>query len=311
MRGCRTVHTLSRARWTVSACYKCGVNPSHRFADLIPAIVAATAFAVADVTTKVTLNAEAGPLTMALFRGLIGVPLLLAWLFVGTRPVPLMPAQRNLSLLVGAIFSANVFFLFLAFERMEVAVTVLVYFTYPLFTGFAAAALGLERLGVAGAAAAMVAFAGLALIVGAQPAGIAVAGIAFGLLASLARVAILLLTRARLTGADARLISVWSMSAAALVFVAMTLVTGHWQPPTTALGWWALIASCVAMMIAVVAIFISTARIGPFRTALFMNLEPLLATAGSAAFLGETFTPLQALGGALMIAALVAFQLRR
>ena len=55
----------------------------------------------------------------------------------------------------------------------------------------------------------------------------------------------------------------------------------------------------------------STVRIGPFRTALFMNLEPLLATIGSAVFLGEVITPLQALGGAMMIAALVAFQLRR
>ena len=58
-------------------------------------------------------------------------------------------------------------------------------------------------------------------------------------------------------------------------------------------------------------IFISTASIGPFRTALFMNLEPLLATIGSGIFLGEVITPIQGLGGAVMIGALVAFQMRR
>jgi drug/metabolite transporter (DMT)-like permease len=58
-------------------------------------------------------------------------------------------------------------------------------------------------------------------------------------------------------------------------------------------------------------IFTSTVRIGPFHTALFMNLEPPLAAIGSALFLGEVITPLQALGGVVMIAALVAFQLRR
>jgi drug/metabolite transporter (DMT)-like permease len=42
-----------------------------------------------------------------------------------------------------------------------------------------------------------------------------------------------------------------------------------------------------------------------------MNLEPLLATAISAPLLGEIITPLQALGGAVMLGALVAFQLRR
>lgn len=280
-------------------------------AALIPALVAATAFAIADVTTKVTLNADAGPLTMAVFRGLIGLPLLLAWLLVGTRPIALSAAHRNLSLLVGVLFAGNVYFLFEAFARMDVPLTVLVYFTYPLFTGLAAAATGLERLGAAGSAAAAVAFAGLALIVGAHPGGLAIAGIGFALLASIARVAILLITRATLGGADARLISVWSMVGATVTFVLAALVTRHWQPPVTAIGWWALIAASVAMMVAVLTIFISTARVGPFRTALFMNLEPLLATLGAAVFLGELITPVQALGGAVMIAALVAFQLRR
>jgi drug/metabolite transporter (DMT)-like permease len=42
-----------------------------------------------------------------------------------------------------------------------------------------------------------------------------------------------------------------------------------------------------------------------------MNLEPLLTTIGSALFLAEVLTPLQALGGAVMLAALVMFQLRK
>ena len=58
-------------------------------------------------------------------------------------------------------------------------------------------------------------------------------------------------------------------------------------------------------------LFVSIQRVGPFRSALIMNLEPLLATVISAAVLGEFITPLQALGGAIMLAALVAFQLRR
>jgi drug/metabolite transporter (DMT)-like permease len=42
-----------------------------------------------------------------------------------------------------------------------------------------------------------------------------------------------------------------------------------------------------------------------------MNLEPPLTVVGSALFLGDVITPLQACGAAVMIAALVAFQLRR
>jgi hypothetical protein len=39
--------------------------------------------------------------------------------------------------------------------------------------------------------------------------------------------------------------------------------------------------------------------------------QPLLTAIGSALFLAEVLTPLQALGGGIMLAALVMFQLRR
>jgi drug/metabolite transporter (DMT)-like permease len=280
-------------------------------AALVPALVAAAAFAFADVATKVTLHAEASVLTMALFRGIVGVPLLVIFLLAGTRPTSLNTSQRNLSLLIGVLFAGNVYFLFKAIEAMEVPIAILVYFTYPLLTGLAAAASGLERLGLAGTLAAIAAFAGLALIVGAHPGGVAIAGVVAGLLASSVRVIILLITRMKLHGADARLITVWSMLAASAVFAMASLVTWQWQPPVTGIGWFALIGASITMVIAVYCVFVSTAKIGAFRTALFMNLEPLLATIGAWIFLGETITLLQAFGGAMMIAALVAFQLRR
>ncbi len=42
-----------------------------------------------------------------------------------------------------------------------------------------------------------------------------------------------------------------------------------------------------------------------------MNLEPLMTAALSAVVLGDRMTPLQVLGGAMMIAALCFFQMRR
>jgi drug/metabolite transporter (DMT)-like permease len=42
-----------------------------------------------------------------------------------------------------------------------------------------------------------------------------------------------------------------------------------------------------------------------------MNLEPLVSTLASMALLGEVLTPVQAVGGVLMLAALFAFQTRR
>jgi probable blue pigment (indigoidine) exporter len=285
--------------------------PAGKLAQLAPAIIGASSFGFADVMTKLTLQSGADVLTMALFRGLVGLPLLAAWLYVGVRAKPLGAREKWIALGIGVLFAGTVYWLFKAIEIVTVPVAILTYFVYPLLTGLAAGAIGLEPIGPRGALTAFAAFLGLALMIGAHPGGVALAGIAFGLAAAVSRMITLLLTRAKLSGADSRLVSWYSILSATAVFALMALVTWNWQPPQTTLGWFALTGGSVAMTIAVLAVFISTVRIGPFRTALFMNLEPLLATIGSVVLLGETIAPLQALGGAVMIGALVLFQLRR
>ena len=49
----------------------------------------------------------------------------------------------------------------------------------------------------------------------------------------------------------------------------------------------------IATTAGILFIFVSTMRIGPFRTALIMNLEPLMAMIISAFALGEVITPIQ------------------
>ena len=93
------------------------------------------------------------------------------------------------------------FFLFKAIEAMEVPVAILTYFSYPLLTGLAAAAFGVERLGLAGALAALAAFSGLGLpMIGAHPGGVALIGVACALISACSRVVILLLTRSEAAG---------------------------------------------------------------------------------------------------------------
>src|SRR5262249_53710127 len=133
----------------------------------------------------------------------------------------------------------------------------------------------------------------------------------FALAASCLRTTMLLLTRATLRDADSRLNTWYSMLSSTGLFVIASLATWNWHPPQGAIGWFALFVVSTAVTIAVLALFVSIDRIRPFRSALVLTLEPLLATAMSAPLLGETITPLQALGGAVMLGALIAFQMRR
>jgi drug/metabolite transporter (DMT)-like permease len=284
---------------------------SGALASLGPALLGATSFAVADVLSKFALKAGADPLTLSTVRGVLGLLTVLAWLQLGERPPPLAPRAKWISLGLGVIFAANIFLLFSAFQVVEVPIAILTYFVYPLLTGLVAAATGLDKLTWRGLAAAVVAFLGLALMIGAHPAALAVWGIIAALGAACCRVVMLLVTRAELQGVDARLITWYSLASSSALLALISLVTLTWQPPETVGGWLAVIAVSIAVTTGIMGVFASTMRIGPFRTALFMNLEPPLATLGSALLLGELITPLQALGGAIMIGALVAFQLRK
>jgi drug/metabolite transporter (DMT)-like permease len=218
---------------------------------------------------------------------------------------------RWIALGIGVLFAGVIFCLFKAIEMIDVPTAVLTYFAYPLLTGLLASASGLEPLRWRGGICAVAAFVGLAVMIGAHPAGLALAGIAYALGAACCRAVMLVVTRASLMGADARLTTWYSLVSSALLFVAASLAGGAWNLPQGGGAWGALVVMSLASTAAILFVFLSTVRIGPFRTALIMNLEPLTATVLSAFVLGEAITPVQGVGSGIMLAALVAFQLWR
>ena len=91
----------------------------------------------------------------------------------------------------------------------------------------------------------------------------------------------------------------------------MSVVLGAPAFPHTTIGWVGFFGVCVCSTTSMLGLFASTVRIGAFRTALLMNLEPVVSTILSVVVLGEVLTPVQFVGGAIMVLALCAFQVRR
>ena len=276
----------------------------------VPGLAAAIALGVSDVLAKIIIGSGCGVLTMLSFRSAVGLAFMAVWLRFGPPP-PANARVRRISLGVGVLFAALIFCLFKAIEVTDVPTAILTYFIYPLLTGLVAAATGLESLRWQGAVCALAAFVGLGVMIGAHPAGLVLSGVVYGLGAACCRTGVLVVTRAFLVGADARLTTWYSVVAQLAIFVAVSLATQTWQPPQTGGGWTALMALSLATTAGILFVFVSTMRVGAFRTALIMNVEPLVAMVLSALVLAELVTPLQALGSGIMLAALVAFQVWR
>ncbi len=276
----------------------------------VPGIAAAITFGISDVLVKLVLLSGCDPLTMASFRSVISLPFLALWLRIGPKPAA-DARVRWASMGIGLLFAVIVLSLYKSIELIDVPTAILTYFAYPLLTGIVASLAGLETLRWRGGVCAVAAFCGLAVMIGAHPAGLAFAGVAFALGAACCRTAYLLATRAFLAGADVRLMTWYSVVSSTAVFVVVSFGTQTWNGPQTTAGWATLVGLALTTTASVVFIFMSTQRIGPFRTALIMHIEPLVVMLLSALLLDELITPIQGVGSAIMLAALVAFQLWR
>jgi drug/metabolite transporter (DMT)-like permease len=286
------------------------VKPDTQRLALGSGVVAAISFALSDTLAKFVFVAGGDVLTLALIRGAIGLGIMCIYLRLDP-PKPSTPRVRMIALGLGVLFAAVVYGLFKAIELITVPIAVLTYFAYPLLTGIGGFMFGIERLSWQGALAALVAFLGLALMIGAYPRALSIVGLAFAVEAALCRTAFLLIARTALQKLDPRLTTWYSLLSSTAVFAIGAAATLNWQAPQTAYGWIAVLIVSVCTAVAVLTLYMSTIRIGPFRSALIMNLEPLLAALISIPLLGEVLTPIQAVGGAIMLVALVVFQLRR
>jgi drug/metabolite transporter (DMT)-like permease len=279
--------------------------------QLGPVLIAAVTFTVSDLFAKIALESGADVLTVLSSRGIVGIVFVSVWLRLGTPAVALTSPARWISLALGLVLIGNLFGVFKAIELIPVSIAILTYFIYPLLTGLIGAATGIDRLTWRGGATAIVAFLGLALIIGANPADLATLGILAAIGGALCRTAVLLISRATLKTADARLVTWYTLLSSTSVFVVLSLAAWSWHYPQTTSGWVAFIGIGFLTTAAILALYVSTQRIGPFRTALFMNLEPFMTAVLSAIVLGDRMTPLQIFGGVVMIAALCVFQMRR
>ena len=283
----------------------------QRSAALLPGIASALSFSAADVLGKIVFNDGMDVLSFATARGMLTTLFFWFWLRHAPPSRPHTRRERMVSLTIGVMFAANTFALLLAIQLLPLSIAILTYFAYPLLTGLAGAATGIDRVGVRGLLAALVAFIGLAMMLGARVGDVDAFGIASSLFAAGMRVVTLLITRQSLYATDARINTWYSLAPSALVFLLASVLTQTWNAPASLLGWSAFAGMTLTSTLSVLLIFVSISRIGPFRTALIMNLEPLVSTLASIALLGEVLTPVQAGGGILMLVALFAFQLRR
>ena len=217
--------------------------------------------------------------------------------------------ERLLLLGLGVFFALGVFSFYKAIEILRVPLAILTFYVNPLIIGVLGALVGFERPSGRILLFALASLAGLALATGASPEAVDAAGIAYALLAAALTAAVLVVSTHRLSHVNAKSRTFWMMTSTSATLAASTLAGDAFMWPKSALGMGAVAGICVLYAIGLVALFTSATRIGPLRTGLAMNLEPIVAIGGSWLLLGQGLTPAQLAGGALVIAGVLGAQM--
>ena len=259
--------------------------------------------------------------TAVLFRS--GATALVVWLIVRMAGVPVnLPAGQKRALLkIGVLISVQSLCLYSAVARLPVALALLAFNTYPLWTALWARTLKAERVEPALLRAMPVLLLGLALAldVAGAASGLGAsahwgrigAGVAFALAAAASFGLALVFTQHETVGLDGRVRTAATMAIVALAALVGVAGQGGWSLPQAPAGWWGLLGLTVLYGTAFTIMFTVLPRLGVVGGSPIMNVEPIFALLLAWAVLGQQVAPVQVLGGVLVVATVMWLGLRR
>lgn len=285
--------------------------PTQSLLGIALAIVAAISFAANTTLARIAYDGGSNVMTVLTLRTLLAGVAVLA-ILTATRGPLRLPARRRLAALaIGLVLALYSLAMMSAIQFIPVALAVLIFYTYPLLTTLYLWLSGRERPKWSAAAALIVAFAGLLLALDVTGASLDWRGVALGALAALGVTAVVVLN-SRLVGAgDSRPVTLHMMASAGLVYVAAILATDDIALPSGGAAWTAFVAGPLFYTAASISFFVAMSKLGPFRAALTMNLEPVSSMLLGFVLLGQVLTGWQLLGAALVITAVATVQVVR
>jgi len=195
---------------------------------------------------------------------------------------------------------------FAALTRIDASLLSLMLYTYPTIVAVAAVALGRERIDRRRVAALALASAGLVCVVaGAGTGAIDAVGAVLGLTAACVYTTYILVGEGVATRVRPLTLSAIVCTGAAVSLTVGGTVLGEFRPGAlTMAGWgWLVCLGGVSTVAAISLFFAGLRRVGPTAASILSTVEPVVTVALAAVVFGELLSPVQILGGALVIAA--------
>ncbi len=206
----------------------------------------------------------------------------------------------------GAVFlSLQTALLFLAFERIPVAIALALFYTYPVLVLVASSLAGRRVPRPLVLASLLASVVGVAMVVGVgeHPGG-SLIGYGFALAAGVLYAIFFFVSHRLVQGESALKLGASYFTGMAIVYVAWFVARDHARLDVAAIGWvWLALLVVLGSTIPVAALIAGLSRVAPVNASMISMLEPISSACYAAILLGEGLGPQQIAGSILVLGA--------
>lgn len=273
-------------------------------------LASAAAFGTLSIFAKLAYSVGLSTEQVLAFRFVLAAIGMWALSFaVGQNPLRLRREQAVALIGLGTVlYTAQALTYFIALRTLPASLCVLIVYVYPSLVVVAGWLFLRRHVSVWHGIALISSFGGVVLLVGGAELRVN-AGLAFALASPVLYTTFILVSERVMTSAPPVAASAVMMSGTAVALCVIAGVEGRLALPGTLDGW--AVSAGIAVIPTMVAISLFLAglpRIGAARAALLSTLEPVVTVTLAVTLLGDRFSVLQAVGGVLVLAAVIVVQ---
>jgi drug/metabolite transporter (DMT)-like permease len=273
------------------------------------------------VAARLAFNSGVDVATAVVFRSGVTVLVLAVILWVQRVPQHFTPRHKRMLPVIGLLVGVQSLCLYSSVARLPVALALLAFNTYPIWTALWARliyrqaperalllAMPVILLGLALALDVLGATSGLGASLQWSRIG---AGVGFALAAACTFGLALVITQNEAADIDGRVRTATTLSMAGLMALCLVTVQGGFHLPQAPIGWWGLAALSLLYGTAFTILFTLLPKLGVVGNSAIMNVEPVFALALAWLLLDQSIAPVQVAGALLVVGAVMALGLRK
>ena len=273
------------------------------------------------VAARVAFDHGVDVITAVTFRSAVTAAVVGLLLALQRVPLHFTPRHRRVLPEIGGLIAVQSLCLYSSVARLPVALALLAFNTYPLWTALWARLIYRHRaerrvllampvmlLGLALALDVLGAASGLGAAAQWKEIG---AGVAFALAAAATFGLALVLTQHEASDVDGRVRTLTTMAFVAVIALAASGLQGGLHLPSAPVGWVGLGMLTFLYGTAFTIMFTVLPRLGVVGNSAIMNVEPIFALGLAWAILGQSIRAVQVVGGVIVVATVIGLGLRR